>query len=101
MNNWEVRINNDLDKLGYSIYIFRKFEDNIEVLGADGIVTSHKRGKASVNPTLYLDSDMLKPLAEALDNIGIRTDKDAKIEGKFEAQNYHLEDLRRLLKLPK
>ena len=40
-----------------------------------------------------------KAFAEELDKQGIKTEMDAKIEGKLEATVYHLEDLRQLLKL--
>lgn len=42
----------------------------------------------------------LKAMAEALDQRGVKTDSDAKLAGTIEATRYHLEDLRRLLKLP-
>ena len=54
-------------------------------------------------PTLILHggiaSELLKSLAEELDSKGIKTDKDAKIAGTLDATRYHLEDLRKLLKL--
>jgi hypothetical protein len=43
--------------------------------------------------------EFFQGLAEALDAQGIKTDKDAKIQGTLEATKYHLEDLRTLLKL--
>ena len=51
-------------------------------------------------PTLTLDSATMQQFAEALDKEGIKTDKDAKIEGLLEATRAHLEDTRTLLKLP-
>lgn len=50
-------------------------------------------------PTLSLDSGTMQAFAEALDKEGIKTDKDAKIEGTLEATRAHLEDLQRLLNL--
>jgi len=56
-----------------------------------------------IKPTLeiggFFEGEFLEALAEALDEKGIKTDKDAKIEGILEATKYHLEDLRKLLKL--
>lgn len=46
-----------------------------------------------------MDQEVFKALAEALDEQGIKTDKDAKIKGTLEATRFHLEDLRKLLKL--
>ncbi len=54
-------------------------------------------------PTLRLydgwGEELLQAFAEALDKRNIKTEKDAKIEGTLEATRFHLEDLRRLLKL--
>jgi hypothetical protein len=47
----------------------------------------------------YFSHCFLQEFANALDDRNIKTDKDAKVEGKFESQRYHLEDLRKLLKL--
>lgn len=56
-----------------------------------------------IKPTFFiggmLEREFLEVLAEALDKKNIKTDKDAKIQGTLEAQKYHLEDLRKLLKL--
>ncbi len=54
-------------------------------------------------PTLTLSRDVsipfLKSMRESLDEYGIKGDNDFKIKGLLEAQKYHLEDLRKLLKL--
>lgn len=56
-----------------------------------------------IAPTLSIPGimgrELLNNLAEALDEKGIKTDKDAKIEGTLEATKYHLEDMRHLMKL--
>lgn len=43
--------------------------------------------------------DILKAFSEALDEKDIKTDNDFKIKGLLDATKYHLEDLRKLLKL--
>lgn len=57
----------------------------------------------SVEPTIRLGmttaQQFLKALAEALDKQGVKTDKDAKIEGLLEATRYHLEDIRKVAKI--
>ena len=57
----------------------------------------------SCKPTLTINGcfteEFLNALAEELDKKGIKTDKDAKIAGTLDATRYHLEDLRKLLKL--
>jgi hypothetical protein len=52
-------------------------------------------------PTLQIMGDVaptfLQALAQALDENGIKTENDFKIQGLLEATKYHLEDLRRLI----
>lgn len=58
----------------------------------------------SIEPTLRIggvSNQFLQSLAEELDELKIKTDKDAKIQGTLEATKYHLEDMRSLLKLKK
>ena len=40
-----------------------------------------------------------KAMAETLDERGIKTENDSKLQGTMEAMRYHLEDMRKLLKL--
>lgn len=42
-------------------------------------------------------SEFLKAMAQALDDRGIKTDSDAKLQGTLEATKSHLEDMRGLL----
>lgn len=62
-----------------------------------------QEGEAFGKPTLQLDWDIaelfLKAMAEALDEQGVKTDKDAKVAGTLEATRAHLSDLRQMLKL--
>jgi hypothetical protein len=63
-----------------------------------------EEGKIS-QPTVSINSlegqQLLKSLIEELENQGIRADKEAKNEGELIASKYHLEDLRKLLKITK
>lgn len=55
------------------------------------------------DPSLRIGYDMapqfLKALAEALAEEGVKTDNDHKIQGLLDATKYHLEDMRKLMKL--
>ena len=55
--------------------------------------------KATIVLSSFKAHELLRSLAEALDEKDIKTDKDAKIQGTLSATRYHLEDLRKLLKL--
>ena len=54
-----------------------------------------------IDPTFTVSNlqaiPMLQAFAETLDKQGIKTDKDAKIQGTLEATNKHLEDMRKLV----
>jgi hypothetical protein len=67
------------------------------------LVFEEKQEGARIEPSLKLygedANNFLKSIAQALDESGVKTDMDAKIEGTLEATRFHLEDLRKLLKL--
>lgn len=52
-----------------------------------------------VESTLYLSSEYAEEVANGLDKLDIKTDRNSKIEGTLDATKYHLEDLRKMLKL--
>lgn len=56
-------------------------------------------------PTLrvsdYFALPMIKAFAELAGTMGVKRDDETKIEGLYEATKYHLEDMRRLMKLSK
>ena len=66
------------------------------------VFEEYELGK-DVEPTLRLHElsaqEFMQAMAEALDEQGVKTDKDAKIQGTLEATKYHLEDLRFMLKI--
>jgi len=47
----------------------------------------------------FVATELFKNLAEAINEIGIKTKHDARIEGELDATKYHLEDLRKILKI--
>ncbi len=58
---------------------------------------------AYIKPTLILKNkvgrEFMSAMADMLDKNGIKTEKTSKLEGTLEATKYHLEDMRKLLKL--
>lgn len=63
----------------------------------------HEPGSRVVEPSLHFPdrtaSVIMKALAEALSEQGLKPDADAKMVGQLQAQHSHLQDLRMLLKL--
>lgn len=104
-NDFTIRIWEAVDRDCVNILIFNKKTNGREV------VNFYTGESLVVNPNeLIPDNFIMKipsffapsflaALAEALDKNGIKTDKDAKIQGTLDATKYHLEDLRKLLKL--
>lgn len=83
-------------------FVDRKGDKLYVVQPVELVLKEYQRGER-IEPTIKVDylyaQEFLKALAEALDKNGIKTDKDAKIEGTLEATRRHLDDLRKLLKL--
>jgi len=101
----EIKIFNDFQTFDTKIIVFQR-EGNINGVYNlyTGIIKEIKQGRPIPEEFVmkipnHLVSPLFKALAEALDKQGIKTEMDAKIEGKFEATKYHLEDLRIMLKL--
>lgn len=87
------------------IYIGEKRFDGMYIAKpVELVLEKHIEGE-NLDPTIkiggFLADEFLKVLAEELDNKGIKTDKDERIKGTLDATKYHLEDLRKLLKLIK
>lgn len=101
--DWEIDVIQSSLMPGFQIRIYREIGNNeyqIMHFDAEGVanITTHKFG-AMISPSMYLNHYLLKKLGEAIANIGVKLDADAKREGLLEATKYHLEDMRTLLKL--
>ena len=55
----------------------------------------------SIPPSFFMTKEMLRCIVDAANNNQIEPRTVSVIEGKFDAQSKHLQDLRHLLKLPK
>lgn len=65
----------------------------------DGIIERFPEGAAiPQEPFMHLEQDMLQSLADALNDNGIKPQQ-GFIEGKLQATENHLQDMRTLLKL--
>jgi len=99
MPQWHVRLFDDFPSRLVKLYIwYEDWDQSMIVLQADGTRLKVLPG-THAPPTLLLPDGILEPMAEAIDQVGIKTDKDAKLQGTMEAQRAHLADLRQLLKL--
>lgn len=92
---WNIKIVDVGYKLEKDIYIFRRNFNN-EVVMLSGEILN--KGVTPTQPTLSLTNEQLRKLAEAINNEGINPQKEF-VEGKLEATENHLKDMRTLLKL--
>lgn len=99
MENWTIKIIDKGYKFERDIYIYRRYGNKIEVMNRDNTRTVYEDGSAiDDKPTLSLNPESLQAFADALADIGIKPQK-GFIEGKLEATESHLKDMRTLLKL--
>lgn len=95
--DWKIKIVDVGYKFTRDIYIFRRLHNGkTEILGVGEI----KDGDEPKEPTLELDPQQLQELANTLADNGFKPQK-GFVEGKLQATEKHLSDLRHLLKLPK
>lgn len=106
IRDFDIRIGQDITRGGLAIVIWDKRHKENSVLnlytGESKVIGALEQipDEFIMRLSNLVAQDFLQALAEALDDRGIKTDKDAKIQGTLEATEYHLEDLRSLLKLP-
>jgi hypothetical protein len=96
-NECIVKIIDSPRSFGYDIGIIRKENGKLFIanIDKDGFLEFHEvqRGEIMI-PTFTLDDDIILKLIEAYTNIGRKIPDHSKIEGKLEATEKHLEDMR-------
>lgn len=107
-HRWRVRIEQKPWDLAMNFYVWRSVPPNVEILTVKDnqhVVIRLQEGATtqSITPTFQfggIDAKaMMAALAEALEDEGIKTPNDFKIQGLLEATKAHLADMRQLLKL--
>ena len=105
---WQIKIVKREFTFYVDLYIWRYCGDShVEVMTNDSkgqkILHTIEMGAVDDNlkPTLRLNGmeagEIMKSLAEAIDDHGIKTDSDAKMAGLLQAKNAHLEDVQKML----
>jgi len=95
IGEWHIRIVDVGYKTSREVNIFRMTPQGKEMLGSDQII---KEGEVSSKPTMELEPEQLQALADELEKIGYKPQK-GFMEGKLEATEIHLKDMRTMLKL--
>lgn len=88
------------------LYIIEEGEDYRAVAQPLEILFKRQSiGEVIAAPTLqvsdYFALPLIKAFAELSGTMGIKRQDESRIEGLYEESKYHLEDMRRLLKLPR
>jgi len=98
MENWKVKI---IDK-GYTrlldIFLYCNNGNKIELVQKGGETSEVFEDGAVKEPSFKLLPEQLQAFADALNKMGINPQKEY-VEGKLEATENHLKDMRKLLKL--
>jgi len=97
MEPWKALLQHSLTNLQYELTIYRARGDKTDVLQSNKTIKTIEYGE-EYEPTLLIEDDMLQALAEALHEKGINPKKEY-VQGKLEATESHLQDMRVLLKL--
>lgn len=89
---------------GVSIYFYQERDGKRYLMPeVSGEFKEIDEGTAHIRPTMKIPGfaarELLESMAEELDKKNIKTPNTHLIEGKLQAREYHLEDLRKLLKL--
>lgn len=105
-NEWKCKLANDPMSLNTMLYVFRESsKGHVEFATMeDGHIMLHEGDRLGpVKPFLilndYMAKELFQSLAEALGKSGYKTEINHKAEGLLEATKFHLEDMRKLLKL--
>jgi hypothetical protein len=104
-----MKVKMDYDLISDSINFYFYYEDGNGVRRVVKPVKLEtvevKKGMPVSGPTMSIPypeaGQFMDSMAEALDEQGVKTDKDSKIIGTLEATRYHLEDMRKILKVDK
>lgn len=99
MGTWKIEIKTAPATTGHEIWIYRPtFQGKVEILQPDmTTVITFDQGSIDVKPTLKLDHFIFQSLVDAIH--GFKPSEGKFTEGKLEATERHLADMRQLLKI--
>lgn len=98
MENWTIRIIDVGYRFTRDVFVFRKTLGGTEFLQGDTITFVPEGSAEQGKPSFQLNPEQLQALADELAQVGFKPQK-GFIEGKLQATEDHLKDMRTLLKL--
>ena len=98
-SDWQVDIRESKVAMKYDLFFYYRSGDTVGVMNNDSTITTYPKGALiSDKPTIELDSWAFRSLVDAI--YAKHKPSEGKFtEGKLEATENHLKDLRQLLKL--
>lgn len=97
MNEWNIKIIDVGYRFTRDVFIFRRSLGGAEFIQNDGTALFVPEGSAETpNPAIKLEPEALQALADELARTGYKPQK-GFIEGKLDATEKHLEDMRKLV----
>jgi hypothetical protein len=97
-----VEFEKDYMRSGYKVFMFDDMPSGRVFYTKGGEEAVTITDGSVVRDDIYfcrISDEALKPFADKLSALGIKTDDDHKIAGVLEAAKYHLEDMRKLAKV--
>lgn len=91
----QVEIRDDFSRRKVDIFIYWFVANKINMMKNDGS-TEIIEESAGSSPTFSFDRGVLRPLCDALLKHGVRPKEASHTEGKLEATEKHLEDMRKI-----
>ena len=99
-DNWVIKIVDVGYRFTRDVFIFRRSLGGAEFIQNDGTALFVADGSAEQpKPAIQLDPEALQALADELAHVGYKPQK-GFIEGKLNATEKHLEDMRKLVFTP-
>jgi hypothetical protein len=95
-NNWKIRIIDNPIKINRDIYIFRRQGNKYQILTQEGLIEKNEGDSIDEKPIMELTPEQLQAFSDELSNVGYKPQK-GFMEGKLEATEKHLEDMRKLV----
>lgn len=102
MNDWQVFIEYKPNQLRTFVYLVRRVDSGTrQFLTKGGTEVITLKDSAPADTDIYFiaveDDHVLSLVVEAIDKRGIKAPSQSFIQGKYEATNDHLQDLRKLI----
>lgn len=100
MESWEARVVFAPGKMANGVYLSRRKDIGVrEYLRSDNTVITVKNGEPTKEPIefAWLDDEQLEALSAAFDQHGVKRPDAGFTEGKLQATEKHLEDMRSIV----